>query len=129
MDRSMLHLYTLPSSLPRDSSPASLSATEMLQTYFLTEKLYAYGRLLRLPLNDIGNTLVNLSTLAQQTGATPDLLSDVKAYAHRLANSTNPLDIDDGTRALDKADEAKTPGRKAGSVGAWHYAEDLVEEI
>ena len=48
----------------------------------------------------------------QTAGFSQQTLSNIKGYAHRLANSNNPLGLDDGTGLIEKAENAKNPDEK-----------------
>lgn len=89
------------------------SQQNLLQTYFLLEKLRSYSQIYGLNNPDsLINILIPVVASMQTAGYSQQTLSDVKGYAHRLATSNNPLDLDDGTNALEKAENAKTPEEK-----------------
>lgn len=89
------------------------STQNLIQSYFLLEKLKAYSQAHDSIDPEVVDRLL-LPTIAsmQTAGFLPQTLAQVKGYAERLATSNNPLDLDDGTRAFEKADTAKTPEEK-----------------
>ncbi len=85
---------------------------EVFQAYFLLKKIQAYSNTLNLPQDAWAGIETQLSLQCQQANLSSQILSDVKAYAERLAFSNNPLAIDDGTTSLKKAEEATDPRQK-----------------
>lgn len=89
------------------------SRQNLIRSYFLIEKLKSYNQLYNLNNSETLNSIsIPIDTLMQTAGFSQKTLSDVKGYAQRLANSNNPLGLDDGTDLLEKAENAKTPDEK-----------------
>lgn len=89
------------------------STLNLIQSYFLLEKLKAYSQVHdSIDPEVLDRLLLPTITSMQTAGFQPHTLVQVKGYAERLALSNNPLDLDDGTRAFEKADTAKTPEEK-----------------
>jgi len=89
------------------------SPQNLIRVYFLIEKLKSYNQVYKLnnsePLNDISIPIIPLMEIA---GFSEKTLTDVRGFARRLADSNNPLALDDGTNLLEKADNAKNPEEK-----------------
>ena len=89
------------------------SPQNLIRSYFLLEKLKSYNRVYRLNNSETLNAIsIPVEALMQSAGFSQQTLSDVRGYAERLANSNNPLGLDDGTNLLEKAENAKTPEEK-----------------
>ncbi len=89
------------------------SPQNLIQSYFLLEKLKSYDQIYRLIDPDIMDRILIPVTASMQTaGFSAQTISNVKGYAVRLASSNNPLGLDDGTNAFEKAENAKTPEEK-----------------
>lgn len=85
----------------------------LLQAYFLNKKLKAYNRLYNLGVQDVSEGFeASLSLLAQNAGLSLKLLDDLTKYAERLAANNNPLGIDDGESAFEKAEKSNDPREK-----------------
>lgn len=89
------------------------STQNLIQAYFLLEKVKAYGRAHNsIDLETLDRLLIPTTAAMQAAGFLPQTLLQLKGYAERIALTNNPLDLDDGTRAFEKADSAKTPEEK-----------------
>lgn len=89
------------------------SPQNLIQSYFLIEKLRAYGQLYGLGSPEkLNNILAPVALSMHTAGFSQQTLSDVSGYAIRLSRQNNPLQLDDGTDLLEKAEKAKTPEEK-----------------
>lgn len=101
------------SRLMNQASGFFVSPQNLIQSYFLLEKLKSYGQMYGIiDAEVLDRILISVVASMQTAGFSQQTLSDVKGYAHRLATSNNPLGLDDGTRAFEKAENAKTPEEK-----------------
>lgn len=89
------------------------SRQNLIRSYFLIEKLKSYNQLYNLNNSETLNSIsIPIDTLMQTAGFSEKTVSDLKGYAQRLANSNNPLNLDDGTSLFEKAENAKDPNEK-----------------
>lgn len=89
------------------------SRQNLIKSYFVIEKLKSYNQIYGLNNSEtLNNISIPIVALMQLAGFSQQTLSDVKGYAERLANSNNPLGLDDGTDLLEKAEKAKNPNEK-----------------
>jgi hypothetical protein len=89
------------------------SNQNLIRSYFLLEKLKVYGSALTMiDPETLDRFFIPVMAAMRTAGFSDQSLSAVRADAYRLATTNNPFDLDDGTRAFDKADNAKTPDEK-----------------
>lgn len=89
------------------------SKQNLLRSYFLLEKLKSYNQKYGFNNSQTLNSLsIPITTLMQTAEFSQQTLSDIKGYAQRIANSNNPLGLNDGTDLLEKAENAKNPNEK-----------------
>lgn len=89
------------------------SSQNLIKSYFLIEKLKSYNQIYGLNNTEtLSSISIPIDTLMQTAGFSQKTLSDVRGYAQRLANSNNPLGLDDGTDLLERAEKAKSSDEK-----------------
>lgn len=89
------------------------SPQNLIQAYFLLEKLKSYGQMYGvLSPRELDRIYLPVLAAMQISGFQYQTLSSVSGYALRIATSNNPLGLDDGSGALEKAENAKTPEEK-----------------
>ena len=85
----------------------------ILQNYFLVKKMKKYENNFRSGAYDYfenaGQTLLSLAQTAQITDET---LANLSGFAERLAGNSNPLGLDEGQNAFEKAEKSKDPKEK-----------------
>lgn len=89
------------------------SPQNLIQSYFLIEKMRAYDQIFGFnEAESLTRIFVPIVSSMHTAGFSQQTLSDVSGYAIRLAAANNPLQLDDGTGLLEKAENAKTPEEK-----------------
>ena len=86
------------------------SPKNLIQSFFLIEKMRAYDRTFGFnQAESLTRIFVAISSSMHTAQFSQQTLSDISGYAFRLAAANNPLQLDDGTGLLEKAENAKTP--------------------
>jgi hypothetical protein len=89
------------------------SPNSIYQNYFLIKKLKKYEATLRFgTLRYFESVEQTLFGLAQNAQITTNTLSSLSGYAERLVNNSNPLGLDEGQSAFDKAEKSDNPKEK-----------------
>jgi len=103
----------LNSKLQNQANDFFNSRQNQIKYYFLIEKLKSYDQIYNLNnFETLDSFSIQITVLMQTAGFSQQTLSNIKGYAHRLANSNNPLGLDDGTGLIEKAENAKNPDEK-----------------
>jgi hypothetical protein len=99
--------------LQNQSSSSFNNLNSIFQNYFLIKKLKKYDLTLNFgTLSYFENVEQTLSGLAQNLQISLNTLSSLSGYAERLANNNNPLGLDEGQSAFDKAEKSDDPKEK-----------------
>jgi hypothetical protein len=89
------------------------SPNSIFQNYFLIKKLKKYEATLRFgTLSYFESVEQTLFGLAQNAQITTNILSSLSGYAERLVSNSNPLGLDEGQSAFDKAEKSDNPKEK-----------------
>lgn len=85
------------------------SGSGLLQSYYLFQKLNLYRQQFpQAPSAWVEPGVLQLSSTMLSRGFSQETLTAVSAYAARLVQANNPLDLDDGSGLLEKAEKSKT---------------------
>jgi hypothetical protein len=99
--------------LQNQSSISFNNSNSIFQNYFLIKKLKKYDATLNFgTLSYFENVEQTLLGLAQNLQISSITLSNLSGYAERLAGNNNPLGLDEGQSAFDKAEKSDDPKEK-----------------